>query len=610
MQFDLIFPRGEPSQSPIRIKSSSEFLKIALGDKGIDLSYFSLAMGIFIFISTLVAIAQSYSGMLFSDEWGGDPTPGVVLHNLFSQHNEHRIAIPRLFFLVDKYLFAGSNLFTLTASVATQLCTAIILIGIAYREESGTRMRTAWIIGLILGLLFSGYQYENLFWGFQIQFFLVNVFAIAAFSVLAFRGVTWTGLLLAALLGTAATFCLANGILVLLILPLLAIALWRPWAHVTLLSTVFIIVLVLYLRGYHALPNHEDPIQALLHPDQVAIFALTYLGAPLAATVSSVFDLLNLNHAFAGLRLRLYDASVVVIGLAGCVVTTWYGYQIIRRPREFGPAHYILLAMMGFVVGTAFVTALGRIDFSTQQAGASKYGTPVLIFWVAVLLMVWKARSLTWSPLGARIPMFAILLLLTLVVGQASLSATAREWRDRELWVKTALLAGANDLDAFKPPIYFFPEQIVDIGRALREERLSPFNESWAMWRGTPLEAHVAIAGPGRCIGSFDTIKPIPDAPGSEKMSSRVQGWGWNLERGSAIAKIVLVGNTGQVTGYAVSRLPRPDVVAHEARVTDAFTGWAGHVLTAQSGEIRAYGLVDHDRSACLLGAHAITGLK
>src|SRR5262249_23011660 len=163
-------------------------------------------------------------------------------------------------------------------------------------------------------------------------------------------------------------------------------------------------------------------------------------------------------------------------------------------------------------------------------------------------------------------PMFAILLLLTLVIGQASLSATAREWRDRELWVKTALLAGANDLDAFKPPIYFFPEQIVDIGRALREERLSPFNESWAMWRGTPLEAHVAIAGPGRCIGSFDTIKPIPDPPGSETMSSRVQGWGWNLERGSVIAKIVLVGNTGQVTGYAVSRLPRPDVVAHEAR--------------------------------------------
>jgi hypothetical protein len=135
-------------------------------------------------------------------------------------------------------------------------------------------MRTAWTIGLVLGLLFSGYQYENLFWGFQVQFFLVNAFAITAFSVLTFRGMTWTGLLLAALLGAAATFCLANGILVLLIFPLLAVALRRPWLHVMLLSTVFIIVLVLYLRGYHALPNHEDPIQALLHPDQVVIFAL------------------------------------------------------------------------------------------------------------------------------------------------------------------------------------------------------------------------------------------------------------------------------------------------------------------------------------------------
>jgi hypothetical protein len=107
MQFDLIFPRGEASQSLIRSKSSSKFLKIALGDKGLDLSYFSLAVGVFIFISTLVAIAHSYSGMLFSDEWAGDPTPGVVLHNFFAQHNEHRIAIPRCFFWsTSTYLLA------------------------------------------------------------------------------------------------------------------------------------------------------------------------------------------------------------------------------------------------------------------------------------------------------------------------------------------------------------------------------------------------------------------------------------------------------------------------------------------------------------------------
>jgi hypothetical protein len=609
MQFDLIFPRGEPNQSLIW-KSSSKFLKIALGDKGIDVSYFSLAMGSFIFISTLVAITCSYSGMLFSDEWGGDPTASVVLHNLFAQHNEHRIFIPRLFFLIDKYLFAGSNLFTLTANIAVQLCTAIILIGIAYREESAAPIRTAWAIGLILGLLFSGYQYENLFWGFQISVFLVSTFAIAAFWVLAFRGVTWIGLLLAALLGTAATFSLANGILVLLILPLLAIALRLSWAHVMILATAFVVVLVIYLRGYHALANHNDPIQALRHLDQVVIFALTYLGAPITANVNSVFELLDLNQVFGDLGLRLYDASVV-IGLTGCVVTAWYGYQMMRRPREFGPAHFTLLAMMAFVVGTAFVTALGRLDFSTQQAEASKYGTPVLMFWVAVLLMIWKARSLTWNWLGTRMPIFASLVLLTFVAGQSSLSATAREWRDRELWVKTALLAGANDLDAFKPPIYFFPEQIADIGRALREERLSPFNESWAMWRGTSLKAHAAITGPERCIGWLDTVEPIDlGAQASKTAAWRVLGWAWDIEHHSAIEKIVLVNNAGQVAGYALSRLSRPDVVAHEARVVDSFTGWAGHVVTARSGEIRAYGLIDHDRSACLLGAHAITGLK
>jgi hypothetical protein len=173
-----------------------------------------------------------------------------------------------------------------------------------------------------------------------------------------------------------------------------------------------------------------------------------------------VFDLLNLNHN-AGVGLRLYDASVVVIGLTGCVVTAWYGYQIIRRPREFGAAHY---------------------------NGA-------------------EHRSRETLPLPGP--------------------------------------AGASD-------------------RLIR-------SRPYAVRRRCPREFRVG------------------DGTSSEG---------------------VLVGNTGQVTGYALSRLPRPDVVAHEARVTDSFTGWAGHVLTARFGEIRAYGLIDHDRSACLLGAHVVTGLK
>jgi hypothetical protein len=601
MQLDLTFSRRELS---LRNLPPSRILPIALDDKSGILSYFSLALGVFILISTLVAITQSYSGMLFSDEWGGDPTPGIILHNLFAQHNEHRIVIPRLFFLVDKYLFAGSNLFSLTANVAAQLCTAIMLIGISWWNESGALTKRAWIVGLVLGLLFSGYQYENLFWGFQIQFFLVNTFAIAAFSALAFGVATWAGFLLAVLLGTVATFCMANGILALLILPLLAIALQRPWPQVMALATTFVVVLVIYLRGYQALPNHEDPIHALRHLDQVVVFTLTYLGTPIVANVGSV-----LYHAFVPLEPRLYGSLAIGAGLVGCVITAWYGYQMMRRPREFGAAHYALLATMAFVVGTAFVTALGRINFSIQQATASKYGTPVLIFWAAAFLLIWKARSLTWSWVGTRIPIFATLLLLALVVGQAGLSATAREWRGRELWVKTALLAGANDLDAFKPPIYFFPEQIADIGRALREERLSPFNQPWAMWRGTPLEGHVAIAGPSRCIGWFDTIEPIPVAAKASKTAAwRVLGWAWDVERQSAIEKIVLVDNVGQVVGFALSRLYRPDVVAHETRVTDHLTGWAGHVVITGGGEIRAYGLVDHDQSACLLGAHVVAG--
>jgi hypothetical protein len=575
-----------------------------------NFSFFPLMLGVFILVSTLSAVANSYSGMLFWDEWGEPPTPAVILHNLFAQHNEHRLVIPRLFFLVDKYLFAGSNLFTLTSNLAAQLCTAIILIGVAWRYESGRLGRPAWIIGLVLGLLFSGYQFENLFWGIQIQVFLVNTFAIAAFSVLAFARVSWTGVLLAALLGTAATFCQAGGVLVLVILPLLAIALRRPWAHAIVLGMTFIVVLLIYLRGYQSPPYHANPIESLFHLPQVFSYMLIYLGAPPVVSIKGLFDVL-VNDTFALPRVYGHSAaglSVGGVGLIGYVITAWYAYQMVRRPREFGEAHYVILAMMAFVVGTAFVTGLGRINFPIQQALASRYGTFALIFWAAALVLIWKAQSLTWGWLGTRVPIFASLFLLAFFVGQTSLSATARNWRERELWVKTALLAGANDMDAFRA-MYPKPEEVADNGRALREERLSPFNEAWAMWRGTLLERHVAMATSGRCIGLVEAVKPIPAAQDLETMSWRVGGWGWDLERHSAIEKIVLVDNAGQVVGYALSRLPLTDVLAHEPPVMDPpFTGWAGHMVTTQSvREIRAYGLIDHDQSACFLGAHVIT---
>jgi hypothetical protein len=39
----------------------------------------------------------------------------------------------------------------------------------------------------------------------------------------------------------------------------------------------------------------------------------------------------------------------------------------------------------GFLLSTAFLTALGRVDFGLEQASASRYQTPAMLFWWTLL---------------------------------------------------------------------------------------------------------------------------------------------------------------------------------------------------------------------------------
>jgi len=39
----------------------------------------------------------------------------------------------------------------------------------------------------------------------------------------------------------------------------------------------------------------------------------------------------------------------------------------------------------GFLLGIAFLTALGRVDFGLEQASASRYQTPSMLFWWTLL---------------------------------------------------------------------------------------------------------------------------------------------------------------------------------------------------------------------------------
>src|SRR5207302_3581711 len=56
------------------------------------------------------------------------------------------------------------------------------------------------------------------------------------------------------------------------------------------------------------------------------------------------------------------------------------------------------LAMtMSFVLGTGLITALGRLKFGVDQASASRYQGPVMLYWgcafTALIVAAWQLRS-------------------------------------------------------------------------------------------------------------------------------------------------------------------------------------------------------------------------
>ena len=67
---------------------------------------------------------------LYWDQWDNqnaylayNANPGGWMRWLFALHNEHRITIPRLFFLADVHVFGGSNRFLVFSILAVQgLC--------------------------------------------------------------------------------------------------------------------------------------------------------------------------------------------------------------------------------------------------------------------------------------------------------------------------------------------------------------------------------------------------------------------------------------------------------------------------------------------------------
>ncbi len=421
----------------------------------------------------VIAIGRYAVDVPFWDQWAlVEPlrklyASQLSFSDLWAQHNEHRIVLPRLVMLALDWASRWNILYELYANVAFALLTFLFL----WKLLRTTLHQISPTFALMLAVLssmftFSLAQWENWTWGWQVAFFMNALGGVVAVWSLSRWPADWRGPAVAFGAALFSIFSSANGLVLLGILPLGVLLGRQSRRDVVALALAVLggAVLWLYFTGYAKPAHHPDPLYFMAHPAEYLAFVLVYLGAPVGAwrpKPALVFGLLGL---------------LVLCGSAG-----WLWWRAPASRSVILP--WLLLAV--YAVGSGAATGLGRAGFGTNQALASRYTTFSGLFWISLFVVGAVAFTLAFPRGGAHgrlaLPAAAVVALLTVFVGIGYAITSSRAYsvlkihHARLLKSKDCLLYYTRASDTCLETVYPSASDVREWARTLERLRLGPF---------------------------------------------------------------------------------------------------------------------------------------
>jgi len=517
---------------------------------------------------------------------------------LFTPHNEHRLALPRIASLLDVKLAGGTGAFTLLALdclVLTTIALWGLLISGKWGNNRQPNLTAPHVLTLcIAGILLSGHQMSNFLWPFQISVFMVYLFAILAFASLGSAIQNASGrllgrfglfILLSCGFALCAALSLGNGIIVLPILFIIAffnrhiLSVGIAW----IVGAIAVVVLGSYFHGLgSSFPLEVDAFSIIAV--RFVWFFLHFLGGPWAT------------------------AAPAAVGFAGLVTILLALYALLKHRPAADPRLYQVVAfgIIVLVLVSAAVVAVGRVQLGIEAAVESRYSTPVLILYSAILVSVWprnrieaataEAQKLTFRAKLHEIGI-ALVVACILVYGVKShlelpynYEPLPRLKSDAEI----GYVSNVQDPEHFK---YVAPsiDKAWGVRRYLLRNNLSVF--STAISRSVDRRlAGIFTVGDRPCLGHLDQVESIVPGPDG---GARISGWAWDSSNRRVPRGIVFV-ESGVVRGIGRFIVERPDVVAARPAVTELRNGFVGYVPRGVT-KATAYILNPDETSVCLI---------
>jgi hypothetical protein len=556
------------------------------------LSYVIFLCGISTVILSAYLVVVSYTSLPHWDEWSqidfaANRTAQSTLDWLWSQHNQHRLVIPRLFLLADLRWFHATQGFLLASIFGIQVL-HLLLLSWSMRIFGGWR-RGLWLTGTGLAAfcLFSPAQWENFTWGFQTCFVLPGMFATLSWIGLLLywtrskdgpggRG-RWGYLLLSIAAALGASYSLSNGNLLWPLLVGAALLLRLRLAAVLSFAIAGALSTALYLNNYYRPASYPLSAEALL---QMLKYMTAYFGS-------------------SWVSLNVHAAEI--IGAAGLVVLLSLLLRLPSYVRDHRPFPLQLVLTLLFCLGTGVVTALARMVFGIPQAFSSRYQTVALLFWCCMgLLLLGRAFSVGQTRKGDFLLVQAILLAIMLFAAtRATIPLARARLTGFQLNVAAvALVADAPDKEQLQWADSQ-PDYVLSLLPYMRSQRLSVFSGTLPSLRGKPLDSVFTLTSPDECAGQLESFVAVA---GAHQPTLRVTGRAWDNKHRQAPSQVVATTN-GVIIGLGVVGDWRPTVRETNPRITSNYTGFTGYVSDVwESTPVNIYAILPgRPATACLI---------
>ncbi len=530
----------------------------------------------FVVAVTLRMVVVSWSPAPYWDQWDSLVSGRSLTWSwLVSQHNEHRLFVPRLIFWLDRWLAAETNVVDFVVNVLIQIGLSLLLAWLTLRTSTSDHVSRIWAYGLSFALLFWAVQYENFTWGFQVQFFGVGLAAAATFAVVAVGPPTGLGAAAALILAGTAVYTLASGIIVPALAVILGVWVGRPRWYLAVLLFGAIGWPASYLWGYVTPEMHSNPTALFSHLDAVILHFLTQVGGPFFS-------------AFGGQQQLTVAAVFGGVGLFLFVVTS---ILIFFRPAQSSQRALAMFAT--YLLGAALLTASGRTRFGAEQALSSRYSTPVVAFWLSTILLLFST-----SGFGNRLRYIAIVasvpLALLVVATETRFAQDGIDYSLRRKLATPALLTGVADprLDDI-----VFDRAFLASRSVLLSLRTSVFAQEWTRLMGESFSEHFAVDPNAHCAGVFlraqmtDQARSGWSATGTAALEGSSEG----------LRRIILVNGDDRIVGYGLGGFDASSV-GEEPDLQTSRNWWIGSFTPADPSKVRAYALYNGN-DACLVGS-------